>query len=130
MDGLLPHVQISSSSRRRLARRLIGLPIRVVERDLILETLTHTHGNRTLAARLLGVSVRTLRNRIAQYSAEARTTTNQPVIAPPSAVGALPHPGIEAETLSSAIPRTEDNAAAMPVALASMRPVATLDCGS
>ena len=87
MDGLLPHVQISGLSRRRLARWLIGSPIRVVERDLILETLAHTHGNRTLAARLLGVSVRTLRNRIAQYSAEARTTTNEPVTAPPSTLG-------------------------------------------
>ena len=130
MERLLPHAQVSSSSRRRLARWLVGSPIRVVERDLILETLAHTHGNRTLAARLLGVSVRTLRNRISEYSAEGRTTTNQPVIAPPSAVGALPHPGIEAESLSSAIPRTEDNAAAMPIALASMRPVATWDCGS
>jgi hypothetical protein len=39
-------------------------------RDLVLETLTHTHGNRTVSARLLGVSVRTLRNKISEYSAE------------------------------------------------------------
>jgi hypothetical protein len=130
MDGLLPHVQISSSSRRRLARFLIGWPIRVVERDLILETLAHTHGNRTLAARLLGVSVRTLRNRIARYSAEARATTSQPVTAPTLMAGTPPHPGMDAETLTSAISRTRDNAAAMPVALASMRPVPTSDCNS
>jgi DNA-binding NtrC family response regulator len=35
-----------------------------------LETLANTHGNRTASARLLGVSVRTLRNKIAEYSAE------------------------------------------------------------
>jgi two-component system response regulator FlrC len=46
------------------------LSLRDVERDLILETLTHTHGNRTEAARLLGVSVRTLRNKIVEYAAE------------------------------------------------------------
>jgi len=62
MERLSPHTQISSSSRRRLARWLVGLPISVVERDLILETLAGTHGNRTVSARLLGVSVRTLRN--------------------------------------------------------------------
>ena len=45
-------------------------PSVIVERDLVLETLAHTHGNRTVSARLLGVSVRTLRNKIAEYSAE------------------------------------------------------------
>jgi DNA-binding NtrC family response regulator len=64
------HAPISCSSRRRLARRLVGLPISDVERDLILETLADTHGNRTVSARLLGVSVRSLRNKISEYSAE------------------------------------------------------------
>jgi len=70
MGRISPHIPISSSSRRRLARRLVGSPISAVERDLILETLTHTHGNSTVSARLLGVSVRTLRNKITEYSAE------------------------------------------------------------
>ena len=70
MRCISPHVPISSSSRRRLARWLVGSPISAVERDLVLETLAHTHGNRTVAARLLGVSVRTLRNKITEYSAE------------------------------------------------------------
>jgi len=64
-----PHAPISPASRRRLARWLAGMSLRDVERDLILETLSHTHGNRTAAARLLGVSVRTLRNKITEYSA-------------------------------------------------------------
>ena len=64
------HAPISNSSHRRLARLLVGSPISVVERDLILETLAHTHGNRTVSARLLGVSVRSLRNKISEYSAE------------------------------------------------------------
>ena len=45
------------------------LSLRDVEQDLILETLSHTRGNRTEAARLLGVSVRTLRNKITEYFA-------------------------------------------------------------
>ena len=64
------HAPVSPASRRRLARSLVGSSLREVERDLILETLTHTHGNRTASARLLGISVRTLRNKIAGYSAE------------------------------------------------------------
>jgi DNA-binding NtrC family response regulator len=70
MERLSPHAQISSSSRRRLARWLVGSSIQDVERDLVLETLANNRGNRTRSARLLGVSVRTLRNKIAEYSAE------------------------------------------------------------
>lgn len=70
MGRILPHIPISDPSRRRLARSLVGSPISAVERDLILETLIRTHGNRTMSARLLGVSVRTLRNKINEYSGE------------------------------------------------------------
>jgi DNA-binding NtrC family response regulator len=70
MGRMSPHASISCASRRRLARWLVGSPIRDVERDLVLETLVNTHGNRTASARLLGVSVRTLRNKITEYSAE------------------------------------------------------------
>jgi DNA-binding NtrC family response regulator len=40
-----------------------------VERDLILETLRHCLGNRTHAAQMLGISVRTLRNKLQEYAA-------------------------------------------------------------
>ena len=40
-----------------------------MERDLILKTLTETHANRTEAARRLGISVRTLRNKLNEYRA-------------------------------------------------------------
>ncbi|MBR1234611.1 helix-turn-helix domain-containing protein [Bradyrhizobium sp. AUGA SZCCT0182] len=46
----------------------------VVEGDLILETLAHTHGNRTVTVQLLGVSVRSLRNKISEYSAKGFTS--------------------------------------------------------
>jgi DNA-binding NtrC family response regulator len=52
-----------------VTRWLVGLPIRDIERDLVIETLASTRGNRTASARVLGMSVRTLRNKIAEYSA-------------------------------------------------------------
>jgi DNA-binding NtrC family response regulator len=47
-----------------------GSPIKDIERDLVLETLAKTDGNRTASARLLGFSIRTLRNKITEYSAD------------------------------------------------------------
>lgn len=49
---------------------LVGLPVAEVERNLILATLRGTRGNRTHAAHILGVSIRTLRNKIAAYAAD------------------------------------------------------------
>ena len=46
-----------------------GSTVADIERELVLLTLTRCNGNRTHAARQLGVSVRTLRNRIRLYSA-------------------------------------------------------------
>ena len=73
--GQYPQVSISSASRRRLARHLVGLPIKDIERDLVLETLARTDGNRTASARLLGLSIRTLRNKITEYSADGVAVT-------------------------------------------------------
>ncbi|MEX1147624.1 MAG: sigma-54 dependent transcriptional regulator [Sphingomonadales bacterium] len=47
---------------------LVGRTVAAVERDLILETLNHCLGNRTHAANILGISIRTLRNKLNQYT--------------------------------------------------------------
>ncbi len=47
---------------------LVGRTVADVEKDLIIETLDHCLGNRTHAAKILGISIRTLRNKLRQYS--------------------------------------------------------------
>ena len=47
---------------------LIGRTVAAVERDLIIDTLQHCLGNRTHAANILGISIRTLRNKLKLYS--------------------------------------------------------------
>jgi DNA-binding NtrC family response regulator len=52
------------------ARALVGSTVAEVERDLIIGTLYHCLGNRTHAANILGISIRTLRNKLKQYNSE------------------------------------------------------------
>jgi DNA-binding NtrC family response regulator len=49
-----------------------GTPIRQVERLHLEKTLALTDGNRTHAAELLGISLRTLRNKIREYGLPPR----------------------------------------------------------
>ncbi len=67
-----------------MTRSLVGHTVADVERELILDTLDHVLGNRTHAAKILGISIRTLRNKLSEYGAagiavaepgQARTST-------------------------------------------------------
>ncbi|MEQ8509774.1 MAG: sigma-54 dependent transcriptional regulator [Rhodospirillaceae bacterium] len=49
------------------SQSLVGRTVADVERDLIIDTLKHTIGNRTHAAKILGISIRTLRNKLNTY---------------------------------------------------------------
>ncbi|MBX6322339.1 MAG: sigma-54-dependent Fis family transcriptional regulator [Rhodospirillaceae bacterium] len=53
------------------AAALVGRTVAEVERELILDTLNHCLGNRTHAANILGISIRTLRNKLKLYGSEA-----------------------------------------------------------
>jgi DNA-binding NtrC family response regulator len=52
------------------AASLVGKTVAEVERELIIDTLKHCLGNRTHAANILGISIRTLRNKLNQYQTE------------------------------------------------------------
>ena len=62
--------QPEAVSRESSGGSLVGRTVAEVERDLIIETLDHTLGNRTHAATILGISIRTLRNKLKQYGEE------------------------------------------------------------
>ena len=48
----------------------VGLKLETVERQYILQTLYFVQQNRTKAAEILGISIRTLRNKLSQYRVE------------------------------------------------------------
>ncbi|WP_395830347.1 sigma-54-dependent transcriptional regulator [Elstera sp.] len=58
------------TGEERPTTALVGQTVEAVERDLILDTLQHCIGNRTHAASILGISIRTLRNKLRQYADE------------------------------------------------------------
>jgi two-component system response regulator FlrC len=60
--------QTGNAGDENAAAALVGRTVADVERDLIIDTLYHCLGNRTHAANILGISIRTLRNKLKQYS--------------------------------------------------------------
>jgi DNA-binding NtrC family response regulator len=70
ISGALAKVAHATLAAEAVTRSLVGRTVADVERDLILETLRRCLGNRTRAASILGISLRTLRNKLTVYAAE------------------------------------------------------------
>jgi DNA-binding NtrC family response regulator len=73
----------ASMAAEATSRGFVGQTVAVVEQHLIIDTLSHCLGNRTHAANILGISIRTLRNKLKEY-----TEAGIPVPAPQSAASA------------------------------------------
>jgi two-component system, response regulator FlrC len=61
---------LAARTAQSVSRSLVGQTVADVERGLILDTLDHCLGNRTHAANVLGISIRTLRNKLNLYAGE------------------------------------------------------------
>jgi DNA-binding NtrC family response regulator len=68
---LLAHLEMATDPQRPAAIEA-GVSLRDAERELLERTLEATGGNRTRAAELMGVSLRTVRNKIRNYGLPAR----------------------------------------------------------
>jgi DNA-binding NtrC family response regulator len=64
-----PPRRAESQQLTNIVRCLVGHTVEEVERELILCSLSHYRGSRTCAARILGISIRTMRIKINQYAA-------------------------------------------------------------
>ncbi len=60
----------AAQTAENLSRAMVGRTVADVERGLILDTLDHCLGNRTHASNILGISIRTLRNKLNLYAGE------------------------------------------------------------
>ncbi len=67
------HFQLNASPASRQDNGLVpGMTVAEAEKRLILRTLAHCGDNRTRAAAMLGISVRTLRNKLKEYGMQHR----------------------------------------------------------
>jgi DNA-binding NtrC family response regulator len=67
-DPMARTAQAAAATAQEAARGFVGQTVAEMEQQLILETLEHCLGNRTHAANILGISIRTLRNKLKEYS--------------------------------------------------------------
>jgi DNA-binding NtrC family response regulator len=79
IDARCFEMEFQGAARPRLASQvpipaaaIAGTPIRQVEKLHLENTLALTDGNRTHAAEMLGISLRTLRNKIREYGLPPR----------------------------------------------------------
>lgn len=61
------HIRFDEFQKHTTLDLSLGMSLSEVERRLILQTLEHTENNRTKAAHILGISIRTLRNKLNEY---------------------------------------------------------------
>ena len=59
--------RVASIAAEAVSRGFVGQTVAAMEQQLILDTLSHCFGNRTHAANILGISIRTLRNKLKEY---------------------------------------------------------------
>ncbi len=66
-EDIEPSVHAAATTVAADRPGLVGRTVAEVEQLLIVDTLRHTLGNRTHAATILGISIRTLRNKLREY---------------------------------------------------------------
>ena len=62
-----------SADQIEAVRQLVGRTLADVACELIIETLACQRGSRTETAKLLGISIRTLRNKLHEYDERGKT---------------------------------------------------------
>jgi DNA-binding NtrC family response regulator len=75
-DLWLRPFRVADTSAAGYIKMPLGSSLEAVEKEMILRTIEFTRGNKTRAAATLGVSIKTLYNKLGQYGLEPRREFN------------------------------------------------------
>ncbi|HMD70138.1 MAG TPA: helix-turn-helix domain-containing protein, partial [Bryobacteraceae bacterium] len=73
-----PEASAASSEEAGVVRFSVGTTVEEAEKTLILRTLEHTRNNKTRAAVVLGISLKTLHNKLKEYGVGQGAGTASP----------------------------------------------------
>ncbi len=71
-DLFLDEEEISSTSPSPEVGSFVGKTLHQMEKEMILQTLEEVDNNKTKCAEILGISIRTLRNKLTEYEAKSK----------------------------------------------------------
>jgi two-component system response regulator AtoC len=71
-DHLFLEAKAPTKPQAEVSPELVGLSLQELEKRMIIETLERNHDNRTKSAEMLGISIRTLRNKLKEYESEGQ----------------------------------------------------------
>jgi DNA-binding NtrC family response regulator len=69
-EGSLPHIAPAPAETEDMVHLSVGTTVDEAEKQLILKTLNATRNNKTRAAEILGISSKTLQNKLKEYALE------------------------------------------------------------
>ncbi len=71
-DLFLDEEELTSNSSSSGAESFVGKTLHEMEKEMILQTLEEVDNNKTKCAEILGISIRTLRNKLTEYEAKSK----------------------------------------------------------
>ncbi len=71
-DLFLDEEEVTSTSSSSGAESFVGKTLHEMEKEMILQTLEEVDNNKTKCAEILGISIRTLRNKLTEYEAKSK----------------------------------------------------------
>jgi DNA-binding NtrC family response regulator len=72
VDLFLDEEEVSTTSSSSGAGEFVGKTLHQMEKEMILQTLEEVDNNKTKCAEILGISIRTLRNKLTEYGANSK----------------------------------------------------------
>jgi len=72
LDNMAANESVQTTAKKEINDSLYGSTLDDMEKKLIFDTLNAVDGNKARAAQILGVSIRTIRNKLHEYGRDTK----------------------------------------------------------